>query len=120
MENKYIFTNSPTQEQGVFKQIKAKHIKMLKVLSYVGEHPGATIYEVSEGLGVSYKTAQRYLRELRGRGKLIARLGGKENYQKFYVNGIENIKINEVLSILKELLKSIHEEGRIANTDRIH
>jgi predicted transcriptional regulator len=120
MENKHILTNSLDRKQGLFKHVKAKHIKMLKVLSYIGEHPGATIREVSEGLGISYKTAQRYLRELRGRGKLIAGLDGKENYQKFYVNGIENTKINEVLSILKELLKNIYEEDHIADEDRIH
>jgi predicted transcriptional regulator len=91
-------------------KIRLKNLRSLEVLSFVFEHPGSTIYEVSKGLSISYKTAQRYLRELRGKGRLIVKLDRKENVQKFYLNHFPNtIKINEVLYRLEDIIQNMVE-----------
>lgn len=97
-----------SKKDHAFLRISLKDIQLLKVLSFVHEHPGSNILEVAEGLGVSYQTAQRYLRELRGRGRLIVRLGGKDNIQRFYPN--DSVEVNAVLSNLMEVIKNVSEE----------
>jgi predicted ArsR family transcriptional regulator len=84
----------------------------LEVLFFVHKHPGSSIIEVAEALGISYQTAQRYLRELRGRGKLDVKLGDKDvrarNVQRFYPH--DSVKVNPVLLNLEEIIKGMLEE----------
>lgn len=94
----------------MLKDIRLKHIRSLEVLIFVHKHPGSSIVEVAEGLGISYKTAQRYLRELRGRGKLDVKLGDKYNVQRFCPN--DSVKVNPVLSDLEEIIKDMLEEEK--------
>jgi predicted transcriptional regulator len=86
--------------------LKLRDIRALKVLAFIHKCPGSSIHEVAEGLGFSYKTAQRYLRELRGSGKLIVKLEGMRNIQRFYPNEDGNY---EFLSKFERTVKRILE-----------
>ena len=91
-------------------RLKLKDIRALKILAFIHQNPGSTIYDVAEGLGFSYKTSQRYLRELRGCGRLIVKLEGVRNVQRFYVNGAD-VEVYEALSKLEKAVKGVFEEG---------
>jgi len=91
--------------------LKLRDIRALKVLAFIHKHPGSSIHDVAGELGFSYKTAQRYLRELRGAGKLIVKLEGMRNIQRFYPNEI-NIGDYEALSNFEKSVKRIFEEER--------
>jgi DNA-binding transcriptional ArsR family regulator len=86
--------------------LKLKDIRALKVLAFIHQHPGSTIHDVAEGLDLSYKTSQRYLRELRGAGRLIVKLEGVRNVQRFYVNGTD-VEVYEAFSRLEKAVKSV-------------
>ncbi|MBO3842928.1 MarR family transcriptional regulator [Candidatus Bathyarchaeota archaeon] len=95
-------------EEASMKNLRLKDVRSLMVLAFVHRHPGSSIREVAKGLRISYKTSQRYLRELRGGGLLIIRLGSKDNVQRFYPNISPRVK--EVLSGLEKTVEAIFKE----------
>jgi predicted transcriptional regulator len=93
------------------KKIKLRQLWSLEILSFIHKNPGSSIREVADGLGISYQTAQRYLRELRGQGKLIVKLGSKNNIQRFYPNC--SVKLDDILSGLERTMKEVFKEEDI-------
>jgi predicted transcriptional regulator len=97
------------REVSALKDMKLKHLRSLIVLYFVHKHPGSSILEVAKGLGISYKTAQRYLRELRGEGRLLVRLD-KNNTQRFYAN--ISVKLSSALMDFEDVITNVLEEKR--------
>lgn len=89
------------------RRIRVSEIRKKVVEYFVYENPGLTIEEIANALGISYKTAQRYLRKLRAEGRVIASLEGKDNVQHFYPN--PSIR-HESMTNLKVLLETFKEE----------
>jgi len=73
------------EETGILKNCKS-NLMLYKTLRFIRNHPGLTTYEIAQGLGVSPKTAHRYLRKLREDGMVIIRLGKTKNTHKYYLN----------------------------------
>lgn len=106
-EETHDFRCFPHREGGLMKKIKLSDLREKEVECFVYENPGLTIEEISKKLGISYKTAQRYLRRLRAKRRICARFEGGENIQHFYPN--PSLKV-ENMTQLKILIK-ILEEG---------
>jgi len=86
--------------------LRLKDFRSLMILIFVYEHPGSTISEVAKGVGISYKTAQRYLREFRQPGKLVAKFEDSCKL-RFYLNC--PAKVDAILLSFKETIKSMLE-----------
>jgi len=84
------------------KNIRLKNIRSLEVYLFVCKRPGSSIREVAEGLDISYQTAHRYMRELRGKGKLIVNLRDMNTIHRFYPRNFD--KANPVLMDIEEII----------------
>ncbi|MGQ9468687.1 MAG: hypothetical protein ACUVTD_02500 [Nitrososphaerales archaeon] len=88
--------------------------KLARVAFFVKEHLGATIDDVAKGLGISYKSANRYLLQLRWLGILVAKFEGKDRELKFYPSSAHRQFTEELAPSLLEALRRCKSylEGR--------